>query len=113
MRPTSLRVPRRMECTCGDGILSQPTFRANCRRGTWSSATHRQGTRPTAPTVGHESAEPIYGMAQAGRRWQRSLFPWLREWGFKQCESDPCVFVAEELVDGSRQRVVLGCYVDD
>eukprot|EP00965_Chrysotila_dentata_P041985 1393027-Pleurochrysis_carterae.AAC.1 len=28
--------------------------------------------------------KPIYGMAQAGRRWQRSLFPWLIFWGFKQ-----------------------------
>eukprot|EP00965_Chrysotila_dentata_P096421 3186535-Pleurochrysis_carterae.AAC.1 len=34
--------------------------------------------------------KPVYGMAQAGRRWQRSLFPWLRDWGFRQCESDPC-----------------------
>ena len=22
---------------------------------------------------------PVYGMAQAGRRWQRSLYPWLLE----------------------------------
>eukprot|EP00965_Chrysotila_dentata_P121608 4020175-Pleurochrysis_carterae.AAC.4 len=28
--------------------------------------------------------KPIYGMAQAGRRWQRSLFPWLLEFGFTQ-----------------------------
>eukprot|EP00965_Chrysotila_dentata_P173809 5737753-Pleurochrysis_carterae.AAC.1 len=28
--------------------------------------------------------KPVYGMAQARRRWQRSLFPWLRDWGFKQ-----------------------------
>eukprot|EP00965_Chrysotila_dentata_P142068 4695990-Pleurochrysis_carterae.AAC.1 len=52
-------------------------------------------------------------MAQAGRRRQRSLFPWLREWGFTQCASDPCVFTAERTVDGVTQRVILGCYVDD
>eukprot|EP00965_Chrysotila_dentata_P184746 6098906-Pleurochrysis_carterae.AAC.1 len=57
--------------------------------------------------------KPIYGMAQARRRWQRSLFPWLREWGFTQCASDPCVFTAERTVDGVTQRVILGCYVDD
>eukprot|EP00965_Chrysotila_dentata_P079282 2614578-Pleurochrysis_carterae.AAC.1 len=34
--------------------------------------------------------KPIYGMAQAGRRWQRSLFPWLLDFGFAQCKSDPC-----------------------
>eukprot|EP00965_Chrysotila_dentata_P257101 6212767-Pleurochrysis_carterae.AAC.3 len=39
--------------------------------------------------------KPIYGMAQAGRRWQRSLFPWLLQWGFTQCSTDPCVFTAE------------------
>eukprot|EP00965_Chrysotila_dentata_P239535 6203164-Pleurochrysis_carterae.AAC.1 len=52
-------------------------------------------------------------MAQAGSRWQRSLFPWLRDWGFKQRESDPCVSVAERNVDGTQQRVILGCYVYD
>eukprot|EP00965_Chrysotila_dentata_P022599 748337-Pleurochrysis_carterae.AAC.1 len=57
--------------------------------------------------------KPVYGMAQAGRRWQRSLFPWLRDWRFKQCESDPCVFTVERDVVGTTQRVILGCYVDD
>ena len=39
--------------------------------------------------------KPIYGMAQAGRRWQRSLFPWLmsKELGFTQSFHDPCVFI--------------------
>eukprot|EP00965_Chrysotila_dentata_P000165 5372-Pleurochrysis_carterae.AAC.1 len=33
----------------------------------------------------------IYGMlAQAGRGWQRLLFPWLLDFGFTQCKSDPC-----------------------
>ena len=27
---------------------------------------------------------PVYGMAQAGRRWQRSLYPWLLEFGLQQ-----------------------------
>eukprot|EP00965_Chrysotila_dentata_P052000 1726090-Pleurochrysis_carterae.AAC.1 len=57
--------------------------------------------------------KPIYGMAQAGRRWQRSLFPWLQEWGFTQCASDPCVFTLSKEVDGVTQRLILGCYVDD
>eukprot|EP00965_Chrysotila_dentata_P015527 513716-Pleurochrysis_carterae.AAC.1 len=52
-------------------------------------------------------------MAQAGRRWQRSLFPWLLDFGFKQGESDPCVFTMTRTVDKVEQRVTLGCYVDD
>ena len=24
--------------------------------------------------------KPVYGMAQAGRRWQRTIFPWLLAW---------------------------------
>eukprot|EP00965_Chrysotila_dentata_P234967 6200477-Pleurochrysis_carterae.AAC.1 len=24
--------------------------------------------------------KPVYGMAQAGRRWQRTLFPWLTDY---------------------------------
>eukprot|EP00965_Chrysotila_dentata_P105464 3483060-Pleurochrysis_carterae.AAC.2 len=57
--------------------------------------------------------KPVYGMAQAGRRWQRSLFPWLLDWGFRQCDSDPCVFTAQREVNGVSQRLVVGCYVDD
>ena len=52
---------------------------------------------------------PIYGMAQAGRRWQRSLFPWLIEQGFTQHHADPCVF--SRTVNG--QRLMIGVYVDD
>eukprot|EP00965_Chrysotila_dentata_P235951 6201053-Pleurochrysis_carterae.AAC.2 len=33
----------------------------------------------------------IYGMAQVGRCWQRSLFPLLQQLGFTQCLSDSCV----------------------
>eukprot|EP00965_Chrysotila_dentata_P052659 1747384-Pleurochrysis_carterae.AAC.1 len=52
-------------------------------------------------------------MAQAGRRWQRSLFPWLLSWGCAQCTTDPCVFTAERKIDGKPQRLIIGCYVDD
>merc|ERR1712070_1115095 len=56
-------------------------------------------------------------MAQAGRRWQRSLFPWLREWGLQQCTADNCVFHLSRVVDtpdGPRtDTLILGCYVDD
>ena len=61
--------------------------------------------------------KPVYGMAQAGRRWQRTLFPWLVGWGLKACESDPCVFMRRETVQtpqGPREDILLvGCYVDD
>eukprot|EP00965_Chrysotila_dentata_P083080 2740782-Pleurochrysis_carterae.AAC.1 len=36
--------------------------------------------------------EPVYGMAQAGRRWQRTLFPWLEAQGFTQSYTDTCIF---------------------
>ena len=34
--------------------------------------------------------KPVYGMAQAGRRWQRGLYDWLKECGFRQMKSDNC-----------------------
>ena len=37
--------------------------------------------------------KPIYGMAQAGRRWQRTIFPWFESQGFVASDADPCVFV--------------------
>ena len=61
--------------------------------------------------------KPVYGMAQAGRRWQRSLFSWLTEYGMKPCSSDSCVFSLRRTVEtpsGPRNDVVIvGCYVDD
>eukprot|EP00965_Chrysotila_dentata_P039137 1301564-Pleurochrysis_carterae.AAC.1 len=44
--------------------------------------------------------KPVYGMAQAGRCWQRSLFPWLLQFGFTQCKSDPCVFTMTRDISG-------------
>eukprot|EP00965_Chrysotila_dentata_P004448 144666-Pleurochrysis_carterae.AAC.1 len=55
--------------------------------------------------------KPIYGMAQAGRRWQRTLFPWLLKYGFTQCSSDPCVFTLQR--KSPDERLIIGCYVDD
>lgn len=61
-------------------------------------------------------------MAQAGCRWQRSLFTWILDWNYgggriTQSESDVCVFHCRHRVDtpaGTRDEVlVIGCYVDD
>ena len=61
--------------------------------------------------------KPVYGMAQAGRRWQRTLYPWLREFGFTSLDSDPSVFTVEREMttpSGPRlERLHLGVYVDD
>lgn len=72
--------------------------------------------------------KPVYGMAQAGRRWQRSLFPWLQEWRgranddgitpqLSQSKLDTCVFYCHARVStpsGPRSETLLiGCYVDD
>ena len=56
-------------------------------------------------------------MAQAGRRWQRTLFPWLKSFGFTASEHDPCLFHlsrVQQTPDGPRtERLLLGVYVDD
>ena len=61
--------------------------------------------------------KPVYGMAQAGRRWQRTLFPWLKDWGLKACDADSCVFVMRKEMQtdqGPRMdTLIVGCYVDD
>ena len=66
--------------------------------------------------------KPVYGMAQAGRRWQRSLFPWLMDsspetGNLTQSESDPSVFFCRKEVktpQGPRQEtLIVGVYVDD
>ena len=61
--------------------------------------------------------KPIYGAAQSGRRWQRTLFPWLLDYGFRQHDDDTCVFSIFDTVDtpsGPREeKLIIGCYVDD
>jgi hypothetical protein len=55
-------------------------------------------------------------MARAGRRWQRTLFPWLKEYGFRQTDSDQSVFTLERMhvPHGPRtERLYVGVYVDD
>ncbi len=52
-------------------------------------------------------------MAQAGRRWQRSLFPFLIGLGYTQFGSDPCLFRKTDIIDGVEHTVLVGVYVDD
>ena len=69
--------------------------------------------------------KPVYGMAQAGRRCQRTIFPWLIAWNdgtagaprLQQSTLDTCVFWCKHTVDtptGPRtEQLYIGCYVDD
>ena len=64
--------------------------------------------------------KPVYGMAQAVRRWQRALFPWLLEWSgrkLQQSTADTCSFHfqgSNQTPDGPRTEcLIVGCYVDD
>jgi hypothetical protein len=71
--------------------------------------------------------KPVYGMAQAGRRWQRTIFPWILAWRgvaadgsaiqLEQSKLDTCVFTCRARVstpDGPRDEILLlGIYVDD
>ena len=76
-------------------------------------AGYREHGRSQTGSDGEEQVlcvqRPIYGMAQAGRRWQRSLFPWLISQGFTQHHADSCVF--SRMHKG--QRLFVGVYVDD
>ena len=56
--------------------------------------------------------KPIYGMKQAGRRLQRKLFPWFKQWEngkLTQLYADSCVFIAREGDD----IIIIGVFVDD
>ena len=61
--------------------------------------------------------KPIYGMAQSGRRWQRTIFPYFIKQGFTQCDHDSCLFhkrVTRSTPSGPRDEIIIiGCYVDD
>eukprot|EP00965_Chrysotila_dentata_P020145 666858-Pleurochrysis_carterae.AAC.1 len=80
-----------------------------CGRALPGYATYGADDRPRICRVD----KPVYGMAQAGRIWQRSLFPWLKQFGFRQCESDPCIFTMQREIGNETHRLIIGCYVDD
>ena len=71
--------------------------------------------QPTVDAAGnpvfYKVAKPLYGLVQAGRRFQRTLFPWLVDYGFKPCDTDPCVFTLKDPHTG--EAILLGAYVDD
>jgi len=125
MRGTSLR------------MLSAIAASARCRMRRWDFVSaYLQGDLEAGevvyclPPPGHAGEKgadgqprvckvlkPIYGMAQAGRRWQRSLFPWLLEQGFTAMHADACVFHKTSTIStpkGPREETVyVGVYVDD
>ena len=89
---------------------------------------------PGHPSTGSDGREqvlkvikPIYGMAQAGRRWQRTLYPWMEEWcaksdhfadaSFTRLFADSNVFTCKRTVNtptGKREEhLIIGVYVDD
>ena len=68
--------------------------------------------------------KPIYGMPQPGRRWQRSLYPWMESWSidgikpsFTRLFSDTNVFFCHQETEtptGKRDEyLIVGVYVDD
>ena len=112
MRPSTLR------------LLSSVAARLNLGMRRWDFvAAYLQGQLEPGevvychPPPGHSLPEgdghvcrvekPIYGMAQAGRRWQRSIFPWFVQHGFRQLTSDNCVFIKKQTItlpDGSTRE---------
>ena len=51
----------------------------------------------------------IYGLRQAGYVWLKTYVNSLKSWGFKQCQTDPCVFV--KTING--RVLIVAIYVDD
>uniref|UniRef100_A0A1Y1N3J9 Reverse transcriptase Ty1/copia-type domain-containing protein n=1 Tax=Photinus pyralis TaxID=7054 RepID=A0A1Y1N3J9_PHOPY len=51
----------------------------------------------------------LYGLKQAPRCWNKKFGSFLKSFGFKQCESDKCVYVG----NFNNETVILVIYVDD
>ncbi len=62
--------------------------------------------------------KPIYGLKQAGRRFQRLFFDWLRAWddgSMTQLSTDACLFhrVSRDSDGAITDMLIVGVYVDD
>ena len=98
----------------------------------YSTASRPDGSIHLVPALETDGVDrlcrvekPVYGMAQAGRRWQRSIFPWISGWNagppgkprLRQSIFDSCVFYCHHVTQtpsGPRRELLLvGCYVDD
>jgi histone deacetylase 1/2 len=51
----------------------------------------------------------IYGLKQAGRAWQHSLFDVIKMQNFKQFMKEPCIWFKEK----DKKLTLIGAYVDD
>ena len=60
------------------------------------------------PLVGRLN-KALYGLKQAPRVFNHYLIKWMKEYGFHQLESDPCMFV----LNNSKGTLIVGAYVDD
>ena len=52
----------------------------------------------------------IYGLKQSSKCWHDSFSKFLKSSGFKQCDSDSCIFIANS---GNDIKCILALYVDD
>jgi hypothetical protein len=52
----------------------------------------------------------LYGLKQSPRNWHHVFDKWLKEYGLKPCDADPCVYV---LIYPSGEMLILTVYVDD
>ena len=52
----------------------------------------------------------LYGLKQSSRAWFQCIAPVLIGFDFKQCESDPCIFIHTNL---NGQKTYIALYVDD
>ena len=62
--------------------------------------------------------KPLYGLKQAGRRFQRLFFDWLRAWddgSMTQLSTDACLFhrVSRDSNGSITDMLIVGVYVDD
>lgn len=51
----------------------------------------------------------LYGLKQAPRCWNKCMVDYLKTIGFKQCNTDPCLFIRKR----GNNKIVLALYVDD
>ena len=52
----------------------------------------------------------LYGLKQSGRQWNIHFTNFLKNNGFIQLISEPCIFIKKE---GGRAVCIIGVYVDD
>ena len=87
---------------------SPPTSTANSRRPS-TCANLKASSKPVKNTSSANCRKGLYGLKQAGRTWNQTIDPALKQLGLTPLDKDDCVYFHRD----GKDMIIISLYVDD